>query len=66
MLYTDGAIDERRIGCERSMANLAQAAQAIEDQVLDLSALCDRVVDTLSPDRVDDVALLAVRLDPGR
>jgi serine/threonine-protein kinase RsbW len=66
LLYTDGAIDERRIGCERSMANLAQAAQAIEDQVLDLSALCDRVVDTLSPDRVDDVALLAVRLDPGR
>lgn len=63
LLYTDGAIDERRLGSERSMVDLAHAAQGQPGAELDLSALCDRVVETLSPDRVDDVALLAMRLE---
>jgi serine/threonine-protein kinase RsbW len=61
LLYTDGVIDERRLGSERSMVELAHAARGHPGDELDLSGLCDRVVETLSPDRVDDVALLAMR-----
>jgi serine/threonine-protein kinase RsbW len=62
LLYTDGAIDERGKGSERSMVELAHAAQASVGEGLDLSALCDGIVNTLSRDRADDVALLALRV----
>src|SRR6202034_4304461 len=63
LLYTDGAIDERRVGCERSMADLAEAAEPPDGRDLNLSAICDRIVGILDSDRVDDVALLAIKLD---
>jgi serine/threonine-protein kinase RsbW len=64
LLYTDGAIDERGKGSELSMVELAHAAQESLSQGLDLSALCDGIVNMLSHDRTDDVALLTLRLGP--
>ena len=61
LLYTDGAIDERGAGSERSMADLA-AVVAQHD--LDPAMACDLVVDALDVDRADDVALLAIQFDP--
>jgi serine/threonine-protein kinase RsbW len=61
LLYTDGAIDERGAGSEASMAQLAAAAGS---GTLDPAVACDLVVDMLSADRADDVALLAVQFDP--
>jgi len=60
-LYTDGAIDERNAGSEKSMADLA-AVVARRD--LDPAAACDLVVDMLDVDRADDVALMALQFDP--
>jgi serine phosphatase RsbU (regulator of sigma subunit) len=62
LLYTDGALNERRVGSERAMAGLATAVGSQWYGRLDVSALCDRVVGRLSADRVDDVALLALQL----
>ena len=61
LLYTDGAIDERGAGSEAGMAQLAAAAGS---GTLDPAVACDLVVDMLSADRADDVALLAVQFDP--
>ena len=63
LLYTDGAIDERQKGCDESMDELAHAAEAAIVDGVDLRVVCDRVVELLSPNRVDDVALLALKLD---
>jgi GAF domain-containing protein len=60
LLYTDGTIDERRMGTQAALHTLASTVSD-GDARIDLAALCDRVVDQLSPDRVDDVALLALR-----
>lgn len=62
LLYTDGAIDERGAGTEAGMAQLATAVASGWSGPLDLSALCERVVAQLSPERGDDVALLAFQL----
>ncbi len=59
--YTDGAIDERRTGSEASMARLSSVAVAGDRTP---RAVCDRVVAMLAPERSDDVALLALALDP--
>lgn len=58
--YTDGAIDERGRGSDASMARLASVAASGS---LRPGAVCDRVVDMLDPERLDDVALLALALD---
>lgn len=63
LLYTDGVIDERHKGAEASMAELARVAQSALSHSGDLDGLCTEVVDMLSPERVDDVALLAMKLD---
>jgi GAF domain-containing protein len=65
LLYTDGAIDTRRDGTDGGMAQLAAAVASAGRQPVDLAALCERVVGRLSPDREDDVALLALQLAPG-
>lgn len=62
LLYTDGALDERRVGSEAAMAGLAAAVASDWYGPLDGNALCDRVVSRLSANRVDDVALLALQL----
>jgi GAF domain-containing protein len=59
--YTDGAIDERSAGSERSMAILARVAS--EGAVTPV-AVCDRVVAAIASDRADDVALMAVAIRP--
>jgi serine/threonine-protein kinase RsbW len=62
LLYTDGVIDERRLGSDESMARLAATA-TVGDRTP--AALCERVVRALHADRVDDVALMALQIDPG-
>jgi GAF domain-containing protein len=62
LLYTDGAIDERYAGSTASMERLAEVAS---DGDLDPTSVCKRVVEHLDEERIDDVALLAVSLDPG-
>jgi hypothetical protein len=59
-LHTDGAIEERAAAVEVGMAHLAEAALSGD---LEPEAVCDRVVRILPPDRLDDVALLALKLD---
>jgi serine phosphatase RsbU (regulator of sigma subunit) len=63
LLYTDGVIDERRVGSDESMRQLAATA-TVGDHTP--AALCERVVRALHADRVDDVALMALQIDPGR
>ena len=58
LLYTDGVIDERGVGVDASMARLAAVAV---DGDADPTAVCDRVIDMVGNDRIDDVALLAIR-----
>ncbi len=63
LLYTDGAIDERGKGSEQGMLDLAQAAVGSGGRLVDLTAMCDAVVAALPPQRDDDVALLAIKLE---
>lgn len=61
LLYTDGVIDDRRIGAEASMDRLAHI---VVDGEVEPQAVCQRVIEALTTERVDDVALLALALDP--
>ncbi|HXW39164.1 MAG TPA: PP2C family protein-serine/threonine phosphatase, partial [Acidimicrobiales bacterium] len=63
LLYTDGAIDERGKGSERSMRDLARATVDGARSRIELAAICDGVVAALPARRHDDVALLALRLE---
>ncbi len=60
LLYTDGVIDDRGIGAEASMERLAGI---VADGEADPQAVCQRVIEGLTTERFDDVALLAVALD---
>ncbi len=59
LVYTDGAVDERRAGSDESMAHLAQIAADGERNPV---AVCDRVVAGIASERRDDVAFLALSL----
>ncbi len=61
LLYTDGAIAERRLGVDKGLERLVACASAGAPEV---SAVCDRIIEMLGPVRDDDVALLAVQLKP--
>jgi GAF domain-containing protein len=61
LLYTDGVIDDRGIGAEASMDRLARI---VVDGEVEPQAVCQRVIEALTTERVDDVALLALALDP--
>jgi serine phosphatase RsbU (regulator of sigma subunit) len=63
LLYTDGAIDERGKGSERSMRDLARAAASRTHDGIDVVRICDGVVAALPEQRDDDVALLALMLE---
>jgi GAF domain-containing protein len=63
LLYTDGAVDERGKGSERSMRDLARAAVGGIRNGIDLVDICDGVVAALPDHRDDDVALLALTLE---
>ena len=60
VLFTDGAIDERDAGPASSMEHLARDLANCD--LCNLSGVCDRIVATLPLDRIDDVAMLVVRL----
>ncbi|MDQ1361094.1 MAG: hypothetical protein QOJ44_1471 [Acidimicrobiaceae bacterium] len=61
LLYTDGVIDDRGVGAEVSMDRLARA---VADGEVQPQEVCQRVIDALTMERVDDVALLALAVDP--
>jgi hypothetical protein len=61
-LYTDGAIDERERGPVASMEELA--AVALDGDTTHPDGVCERVVQMLPLERIDDVALLGLRLAP--
>ncbi len=60
LLYTDGVLEERSLDSDDAMDRLARVATAGDPEP---NALCDRVVGMLAPDRSDDVAVMALRLD---
>ncbi|HEX4217323.1 MAG TPA: GAF domain-containing protein [Acidimicrobiales bacterium] len=60
LLYTDGVIDDRGIGPEASMDRLAAI---VANGKADPQSVCQRVIEGLTTERVDDVALLALTLD---
>jgi serine phosphatase RsbU (regulator of sigma subunit) len=61
LLYTDGLIERRGQSIDDGLATLTAAVDRFSGQPL--SALCDRVLSELLPEKLDDdVALVAVRL----
>lgn len=56
VLYTDGALSERKHGIDEGLERLCKACQGAEPQP---QAICERIVG-LDPEREDDVALLCV------
>lgn len=60
ILYTDGAIDEREAGPAASMEALAD--MVAKSRTIDPAVVCERIVSALPMERMDDIALLAVRL----
>jgi PAS domain S-box-containing protein len=66
LIYTDGLVERRDVALEDRLAQLASVAAAAATGG-DLEALCDEVLLGVlgSRDPGDDVALLAVRLEPG-
>jgi hypothetical protein len=62
LFYTDGFIDERTLGAERSMEQLLATVDGSDSD--DLESLCDSVVGLLASERSDDAALMALRFQP--
>ncbi|WP_409330131.1 SpoIIE family protein phosphatase [Trujillonella humicola] len=63
LLYTDGLVERRDRDLDTGTAQLAAVLR--ESAGLALDELCDRVLERLFlPDAEDDVALLALRVDP--
>jgi len=64
VLYTDGLVERRS---ESIDAGIERLRRLLEDEDLSLDELADRIVERLeSGDHTDDVALLAVQLEPVR
>jgi PAS domain S-box-containing protein len=62
LLYTDGLVERRGVALEERLQGLARAAA---DARGELSEVCDVLLSEIGPEGVpDDVALLAVRLEP--
>jgi serine/threonine-protein kinase RsbW len=61
LLYTDGVIDDRGVGAEASMESLART---VADGEVEPQDVCQRVIEALTTERADDVALLALAVDP--
>ncbi|MGY1858277.1 SpoIIE family protein phosphatase [Modestobacter sp. SYSU DS0290] len=63
VLYTDGLIERRDADLDTGLARLESALAALAGE--DLELLCDQLLDRMLPASVDDdVALIALRLDP--
>jgi serine phosphatase RsbU (regulator of sigma subunit)/CheY-like chemotaxis protein len=64
LLYTDGLIEDRNTGLSEGLQRLADTIDATPAS---LDAVCEQIVAAMVPlDRDDDVAVLAVRLEPLR
>jgi GAF domain-containing protein len=61
VLFTDGAIDERDAGAAASMDRLTAVAAGCE--TTDPAVVCEKIVESLPFERIDDIALLALRFD---
>ena len=61
LLVTDGFIERRHEDLQTSLESLAEVAG---EGSADPEETCARLLDRLSPDGNDDVALMAVRLNP--
>jgi serine phosphatase RsbU (regulator of sigma subunit) len=63
LLYTDGLVEGRDLLLDEGIARLQAAVTELAD--LPLAELCDRLIERLRPDGLqDDIALVAVRLHP--
>jgi serine phosphatase RsbU (regulator of sigma subunit) len=62
VLYTDGLVERREVPIDRGLEWLAGALESGRE--LGVEALCDHLLTQLDAVGDDDVALLAVRLDP--
>jgi PAS domain S-box-containing protein len=64
LLYTDGLVEQRQVSLDARFGHLVSAATASRAE--DLEALCDGILGGMlsPPERLDDVALLAVRREP--
>jgi PAS domain S-box-containing protein len=61
LLYTDGLVERRGRGIDEGVADMVATANRLAD--LPVEQLCDRLLEKLLPDQLDDdVALVAVRL----
>jgi serine phosphatase RsbU (regulator of sigma subunit) len=62
-MYTDGLVERRDRDIDQGTAALVEVLRRCAD--LPLDELCDQVLEQLFlPDAEDDVAVLAIRLDP--
>jgi anti-sigma regulatory factor (Ser/Thr protein kinase) len=61
VLYTDGLVESRRSSLDHGLARLLDSANEFDGSV---DALVDHLLASLLDERQDDVALLAVRLQP--
>jgi GAF domain-containing protein len=59
VLFTDGAIDEREAGPTASMEALAEIVS--KSDTTDPAEVCERIVSALPIERLDDIALMALR-----
>lgn len=65
LLYTDGLVERRHELLDEGIARLAGHLAELARAGTPLEELCDQLLDRLLPERPeDDVALLAVRLEP--
>jgi serine phosphatase RsbU (regulator of sigma subunit) len=61
LLYTDGLVEGRDLLLDEGIARLQAAVAELADRPL--GELCDRIIERLRPDGLqDDVALVAIRL----
>ncbi|WP_448626153.1 SpoIIE family protein phosphatase [Geodermatophilus sp. URMC 64] len=63
LLYTDGLVEGRDLLLDEGIARLRAALAELADRPL--AELCDRLIERLRPDGLqDDIALVAIRLHP--
>lgn len=67
LLYTDGLVERRGRDLDTGVEELGEVFADLLDARLDLEDLCDALLARMVPERPDDdVAIVAVRLDPAR
>ncbi|MCZ2822037.1 SpoIIE family protein phosphatase [Modestobacter sp. VKM Ac-2977] len=62
VLYTDGLVEHRRSTLDDGLARLVAAGQELAGRPVE--ELCDALLARMAPEHADDVALLALRVEP--